>query len=104
MQTRGKCATIEQRSRAALKQLLQIAKRRETEVRKGRLVVRFLARRLLNVAVKDSEIALAMSCYLPELQDRVTQALQEEGYDAHDQVTLLPPSPSDRQINICLRH
>ncbi len=65
---------MEERSKSLLGQVLRIAKGLEADVRRGWVVVRFLARRMLHAAVQDSDMHLAMACYLPELQERLTQA------------------------------
>lgn len=62
------------RGQLILKHVLKIAKKQEVEVAKGRLVVRFLARRLLNACIHDMDLPVVVGLYLPEVQAQLQSA------------------------------
>ena len=62
------------RGQLILKHVLKIAKKQEVEGAKGRVVVRFLARRLLNACVQDMDLPIIVGLYLPEVQAQLQSA------------------------------
>lgn len=68
------CFRMASRSQTTLGKLLRLVKKREVEVNKGRLVVRFLARRLLNTCINDIDLPIVVGSYLPELQAQLKDA------------------------------
>ncbi|KAK9860366.1 hypothetical protein WJX84_011001 [Apatococcus fuscideae] len=71
---KAQCASMESRGQLVLKHVLKVAKKQELEMSKGRLLVKFLARRMLNACVYDMELPVVISLYLPALQEQLLSA------------------------------